>query len=68
MELYIVIAYDDGDPYVYYDTNSRFGCYNDAVLAASEAQHETGDKCIVKTIHLQDVPQYMENDTHYQES
>lgn len=68
MELYIVIAYDGGDPYVYADYNSRFACYKDAVASALEAQHETGDKCIVKTIHLQDVPPYMENVTHYQES
>lgn len=67
VELYIVIAYDEGDPYVYSDYNSRFACYDDALQSALEAQHETGDKCIVKTIHLQDVPPYMENVTHYQE-
>jgi len=68
MELYIIIAYDNGDPYVYSDYNSRFACYADALQSALEAQRETGDKCIVKTIHLQDVPPYMENVTHYRES
>lgn len=68
MELYIVIAYDDGDPYVYSDYNSKFACYDDALQSALEAQHETGNTCIVKTIHLHDVPPYMGNVTHYQES
>lgn len=47
MKLYIVVCYDK-EPYVYADYTS----YNDAMLSAIEAQHDTGFCCIVKTINL----------------
>ena len=48
MKIYVVICYDD-EPYVYAD----YTCHNDAMLSALEAQHETGCRCVVKTINVQ---------------
>ena len=49
-ELHIVICFDPHNgPYVWSDNT----CLGEATCSATEATHETGYKCVIKTVVLQ---------------